>query len=70
MSIVFRRRTSPTGRPATGVRGITWKKTMRGGALGGGCAATLLGRGENGIGKRTSFAEYRNNPAAAKASLP
>ena len=59
------------GRPATGVRGISLDKedmVVVARWLSSIPAATLLVAGENGIGKRTAFDEYRHaDPAAARA---
>ena len=50
----------PMGRPATGVRGISLDKEDQVVALAiVDATATLLVAGENGIGKRTAFDEYR-----------
>jgi len=60
----------PMGRPAGGVRGITLEKTDAVVALA--CVvqdAMLLVAGENGIGKRTDFGEYRQQSRAGKGII-
>src|SRR5207244_6732915 len=58
------------GRPATGVRGITLEKDDAVVALSVVDAqATLLVAGEHGIGKRTSFEEYRKNSRDGKGII-
>jgi DNA gyrase subunit A len=60
----------PMGRPATGVRGISLEKEDRVVALAVvDPAATLLVAGENGIGKRTSFEEYRVQSRGGKGII-
>jgi DNA gyrase subunit A len=60
----------PMGRPATGVKGITLEK---GDAVVGAAIvvpdATLLVAGENGIGKRTPFDEYRLQSRGGKGII-
>jgi DNA gyrase subunit A len=60
----------PMGRPATGVKGITLEK---GDAVVGAAIvvpdATLLVAGENGIGKRTPFDEYRRQSRGGKGII-
>jgi len=59
-----------TGRPATGVRGITLEKDDAVVALSVVDAqATLLVAGEHGIGKRTSFDEYRKQSRGGKGII-
>jgi DNA gyrase subunit A len=58
------------GRPAGGVRGITLETTDAVVALA--CVvqdAMLLVAGENGIGKRTDFGEYRQQSRAGKGII-
>ena len=58
------------GRPATGVRGINLDKDDRVVALAVvDAAATLLVAGENGIGKRTAFDEYRVQSRGGKGII-
>jgi DNA gyrase subunit A len=58
------------GRPATGVRGISLEKDDRVVALAVvDMGATLLVAGENGIGKRTSFEEYRVQSRGGKGII-
>jgi DNA gyrase subunit A len=58
------------GRPATGVRGITLEKTDEVVALSiVDEKATLLVAGENGIGKRTAFDEYRQQSRGGKGII-
>jgi DNA gyrase subunit A len=58
------------GRPATGVRGITLDKEDRVVALAVvDTNATLLVAGENGIGKRTAFDEYRTQSRGGKGII-
>jgi DNA gyrase subunit A len=58
------------GRPATGVRGITLEKDDRVVALAVvDTNATLLVAGENGIGKRTAFDEYRTQTRGGKGII-
>jgi DNA gyrase subunit A len=58
------------GRPATGVRGITLDKDDRVVALAVvDQHATLLVAGENGIGKRTAFEEYRKQSRGGKGII-
>ncbi len=58
------------GRPATGVRGISLEKDDRVVALAVvDSGATLLVAGENGIGKRTSFDEYRTQSRGGKGII-
>src|SRR5437016_14387172 len=58
------------GRPATGVRGITLGKDDAVVALSVVDAkATLLVAGDNGIGKRTSFEEYRRQSRGGKGII-
>ncbi len=58
------------GRPAGGVRGISLEKTDAVVALAVVVPdATLLVAGENGIGKRTDFAEYRLQSRAGKGII-
>jgi DNA gyrase subunit A len=58
------------GRPATGVRGITLEKDDRVVALAVvDPSATLLVAGENGIGKRTAFDEYRVQSRGGKGII-
>ena len=58
------------GRPATGVRGISLDKEDRVVALAVvDPAATLLVAGENGIGKRTAFDEYRLQSRGGKGII-
>jgi DNA gyrase subunit A len=58
------------GRPAGGVRGITLEKTDAVVALAVVVQdATLLVAGENGIGKRTDFGEYRLQSRAGKGII-
>jgi DNA gyrase subunit A len=58
------------GRPASGVRGITLERTDAVVALAVVVAdATLLVAGENGIGKRTEFAEYRVQSRGGKGII-
>src|SRR3989441_1787075 len=58
------------GRPATGVRGISLEKDDAVVALSVVDAqATLLVAGENGIGKRTSFDEYRKQSRGGKGII-
>jgi DNA gyrase subunit A len=58
------------GRPATGVRGITLERTDAVVALAViESSATLLVAGENGIGKRTSFEEYRVQSRGGKGII-
>src|SRR5881409_2000847 len=60
----------PMGRPATGVRGITLEKDDAVVALSVvDPQATLLVAGENGIGKRTSFDEYRKQSRGGKGII-
>ncbi|MBU6401555.1 MAG: DNA gyrase subunit A, partial [Verrucomicrobia bacterium] len=60
----------PMGRPATGVRGIQLEKSDSVVALAVLVPdATLLVAGENGIGKRTDFAEYRLQSRAGKGII-
>jgi len=60
----------PMGRPATGVRGISLEKDDRVVALAVvDTTATLLVAGENGIGKRTSFEEYRVQSRGGKGII-
>ena len=60
----------PMGRPASGVRGIHLEKDD---AVVAAAVvvpdATLLVAGENGIGKRTNFAEYRKQSRAGKGII-
>src|SRR6266487_2951532 len=59
-----------TGRPATGVRGITLEKDDAVVALSVvDPQATLLVAGEHGIGKRTSFDEYRKQSRGGKGII-
>src|SRR5438552_1569238 len=59
-----------TGRPATGVRGITLEKDDAVVALSVVDAqATLLVAGEHGIGKRTGFDEYRKQSRGGKGII-
>jgi DNA gyrase subunit A len=58
------------GRPAAGVRGINLEKTDAVVALAVVVAdATLLVAGENGIGKRTDFSEYRQQSRGGKGII-
>jgi DNA gyrase subunit A len=58
------------GRPATGVRGITLEKDDAVVALSVvDPQATLLVAGEHGIGKRTSFEEYRKQSRGGKGII-
>ncbi len=58
------------GRPATGVRGITLEKGDNVVALAiVNPQATLLVAGENGIGKRTAFDEYRKQSRGGKGII-
>jgi DNA gyrase subunit A len=58
------------GRPATGVRGIMLDKEDRVVALAVvDTGSTLLVAGENGIGKRTSFDEYRTQSRGGKGII-
>ncbi len=58
------------GRPAGGVRGITLEKTDAVVALAVVSAdSTLLVAGENGIGKRTDFDEYRSQSRGGKGII-
>jgi DNA gyrase subunit A len=58
------------GRPATGVRGISLEKDDRVVALAVvDSGATLLVAGENGIGKRTPFDEYRKQSRGGKGII-
>ena len=58
------------GRPATGVRGIMLDKEDRVVALAVvDTGSTLLVAGENGIGKRTSFDEYRTQTRGGKGII-
>jgi len=58
------------GRPATGVRGITLERTDAVVALAViESSARLLVAGENGIGKRTSFEEYRVQSRGGKGII-
>src|SRR5277367_7118096 len=58
------------GRPATGVRGISLEKDDRVVALAVvDSNATLLVAGENGIGKRTAFDEYRVQSRGGKGII-
>jgi len=58
------------GRPATGVRGINLEKDDRVVALAVvDTNATLLVAGENGIGKRTAFDEYRTQSRGGKGII-
>jgi DNA gyrase subunit A len=58
------------GRPATGVRGISLEKDDRVVALAVvDSGATLLVAGEHGIGKRTSFEEYRVQSRGGKGII-
>jgi DNA gyrase subunit A len=58
------------GRPATGVRGISLEKDDRVVALAVvDTNATLLVAGENGIGKRTAFDEYRTQSRGGKGII-
>jgi DNA gyrase subunit A len=58
------------GRPATGVRGISLERTDAVVALAViESSATLLVAGENGIGKRTSFEEYRVQSRGGKGII-
>ena len=58
------------GRPATGVRGISLEKDDRVVALAVvDPNATLLVAGENGIGKRTAFDEYRTQSRGGKGII-
>ena len=58
------------GRPATGVRGITLAKEDRVVALAVvDPGSTLLVAGENGIGKRTAFDEYRTQSRGGKGII-
>ena len=58
------------GRPATGVRGITLEKGDEVVALSVvDSKATLLVAGEHGIGKRTSFEEYRKQSRGGKGII-
>ena len=58
------------GRPATGVRGISLDKEDRVVALAVvDPGSTLLVAGENGIGKRTSFDEYRTQSRGGKGII-
>jgi DNA gyrase subunit A len=60
----------PMGRPATGVRGITLDRDDAVVALAViEPQATLLVAGENGIGKRTSFEEYRAQSRGGKGII-
>ena len=60
----------PMGRPAGGVRGISLEKTDAVVALAVVVQdATLLVAGENGIGKRTDFGEYRLQSRAGKGII-
>jgi DNA gyrase subunit A len=60
----------PMGRPAGGVRGIHLEKTDAVVALAVVVQdATLLVAGENGIGKRTDFDEYRRQSRAGKGII-
>jgi DNA gyrase subunit A len=60
----------PMGRPAGGVRGINLEKTDTVVALAVVVAdAMLLVAGENGIGKRTGFDEYRRQSRAGKGII-
>ncbi|MHB8521455.1 MAG: DNA gyrase subunit A [Limisphaerales bacterium] len=60
----------PMGRPATGVRGIHLEKSDSVVALAVIVLdATLLVAGENGIGKRTDFGEYRLQSRAGKGII-
>jgi DNA gyrase subunit A len=59
-----------TGRPASGVRGITLEREDAVVALATVVAdSTLLVAGENGIGKRTDFDEYRVQSRAGKGII-
>jgi len=59
-----------TGRPATGVRGISLEKDDAVVALSVlDPQATLLVAGEHGIGKRTSFDEYRKQSRGGKGII-
>jgi DNA gyrase subunit A len=58
------------GRPATGVRGITLEKGDEVVALAiVDASATLLVAGENGVGKRTAFDEYRQQSRGGKGII-
>jgi DNA gyrase subunit A len=58
------------GRPATGVRGISLDKEDRVVALAVvDTGSTLLVAGENGIGKRTAFEEYRKQTRGGKGII-
>jgi DNA gyrase subunit A len=58
------------GRPATGVRGISLEKGDEVVALAiVDSSATLLVAGENGIGKRTAFDEYRQQSRGGKGII-
>jgi DNA gyrase subunit A len=58
------------GRPATGVRGISLEKGDEVVALAiVDASATLLVAGENGIGKRTAFDEYRQQSRGGKGII-
>jgi DNA gyrase subunit A len=60
----------PMGRPATGVRGIELEADDSVVALAvAEPEATLLVAGENGLGKRTSFDEYRRQSRAGKGII-
>ncbi|MCI0364197.1 MAG: hypothetical protein L0219_09970 [Phycisphaerales bacterium] len=60
----------PMGRPATGVRGITLERADAVVAQAiVELSATLLVAGENGIGKRTSFEEYRVQSRGGKGII-
>ncbi len=60
----------PMGRPAVGVRGIDLEAGDQVVALAVvDPAATLLVAGENGLGKRTSFEEYRRQSRAGKGII-
>src|SRR5213596_1979897 len=71
MSIRFSEEDSPsTRRPATGVRGISLEKDDAVVALSVvDPQATLLVAGEHGIGKRTSFDEYRKQSRGGKGII-
>ena len=60
----------PMGRPAGGVRGISLEKTDA--VIASAVVvtdATLLVAGENGIGKRTDFGEYRQQSRGGKGII-
>jgi DNA gyrase subunit A len=60
----------PMGRPATGVRGITLESSDAVVALAVVVSrGTLLVAGENGIGKRTDFEEYRKQSRGGKGII-